>query len=154
MTAPFGTPFDATLRLRQREIDAVRVSITVEMDQLIAIDRSRDAIDRTVQHEARVVCEAGFSTYAFAARMRAQRERLSREGATVDARLSGLRSQAAEAYGALRAIEGAAGRYRDDAERTAAVAEQGRLDDFSAAHFTRIQQAARRARALEEPGSA
>lgn len=140
-----STPFDATLRLRQREMDAMQVSISVEVTQLAVIEQTRTAIDHSVRHEAQVAsAEWDRSAHAFIARMRTQRDGLMREHASVDARLTGLRSQAAEAYGALRAIASAADRYRADADRIAASAEQGRIDDFSAARFSHRQALIRR----------
>ncbi|MET3824913.1 MULTISPECIES: hypothetical protein [Sphingomonas] len=142
-----STPFDATLRLRQREMDAMQVSISVEVNQLAVIEQTRTAIDRSVRHEAQVAAtEWACSAHAFVARMRAQRAGLLHERASVDARLTRLRSEAAEAYGALRAIAGAADRYRAEADRVAASAEQERIDDFSAARFTHRQAAIRRSR--------
>lgn len=141
------TPYDAALRLRQREMDDMRVSISVEVNQLLVIERRRDAIDHSVRMEIAVATgDHGFSAHAFVARMRAQREALCRDRATVDARLNNLQLQAAEAYGSLRAIEGAAGRYRDEVSRIAATAEQNQIDDFSAARFTRALRDARRLR--------
>jgi hypothetical protein len=142
------TPYDAALRLRQREMDDMRVSISVEVNQLVVIERRRDAIDDSVRAEVQLAfADHGFSAHAFVARMRAQRDALSRDRAAVDARLNSLQLQAAEAYGSLRAIEGAAGRYRDEVTRVAATAEQSQIDDFSAARFTRALRDARRIRA-------
>lgn len=141
------TPYDAALRLRQREMDDMRVSISVEVNQLIAIERRRDDVDQAVRVETAIAAnDHVFSAHAFIARMRAQREALCRDRATVDARLDSLQRQAAEAYGSLRAIEGAADRYRDEASRIAATAEQSQIDDFSAARFTRALRDARRER--------
>lgn len=141
------TPYDAALRLRQREMDDMRVSISVQVERLAGIESSREQIDISVQRERAVAStEWGFSAHAFVARMQKQRDALSRDRAIVDDQLTGLRLQATEAYGSLRAIEGAAERYRDEADRIAATAEQGRIDDFSATRFTRAQQNARRLR--------
>lgn len=146
-----NTPFDAALRLRQREMDAMRVSISIQINQLLVIEETREAVDRSVQREVEIAATNwGTSAHAFMARMRAQRERLLRERATVDARLTGLREQAAEAYGALRAVEGAAARFRAEENRIAATAEQGRADDFSAARFARVQDGVRRSRNTDD----
>lgn len=142
-----NTPFDAALRLRQREIDAMRVSISVQINQLMVIEETRESVDQSVAREVEIAASNwGSSAHAFMARMRTQRERLLRERAAVDARLTSLRAQAATAYGALRAVEGAAARFRAEANRVAAVAEQSRADDFSAARFSREEDSARRAR--------
>ncbi|RZT53415.1 hypothetical protein EV283_2670 [Sphingomonas sp. BK036] len=143
------TPYDAALRLRMREMDDVRLSISVEVNQIIVLDRHRDTIDRSVQQEMSVAgSDPMLSAHAFAGRMRAQRDALGRERSARDGRLAALRAQAAEAYGALRAIEGAALRHREDVTRAAAIAEQSQMDDFAAAGFARSIQAARRARAI------
>ncbi|TXC69646.1 hypothetical protein FSB78_00710 [Sphingomonas ginsenosidivorax] len=145
------TPYDAALRLRQREMDAVRLSISVEVNQIVLLDRHRDTIDRTVRQELSLAgSDPMLSAHAFAGRMRAQREALGRDRQASDGRLAVLRAQAADAYGAVRAIEGAALRHREDAARLAAVAEQSQMDDFAAAGFARARHAARRARATDE----
>lgn len=142
------TPYDAALRLRQREMDAVRLSISVEVNQIVVLDRHCDTIDRTVRQEMTVARgDPMLSAHAFASRMRAQREALGRDRSASDGRLAALRAQAADAYGAVRAIEGAALRHREDAARLTAIAEQSQMDDFSAAGFSRARDAARRARA-------
>ena len=94
----------------------MRVSISVQINQLMVIEETRETVDRSVRREAEIAATNwGSSAHAFMARMRTQRERLLRERASVDARLASLRAQAAEAYGALRAVEGAAARFRAEA---------------------------------------
>ncbi|EIZ78748.1 hypothetical protein WSK_2796 [Novosphingobium sp. Rr 2-17] len=141
------TPYDAALRLRQREMDDMRVSISAEVAQVIALDGHRDAIDTTVQTEIALAAQHAFPADAFVARMRAERASLCHQRAICDARLSGLRAQAIEAYGSLSAIGAAADRHRADTLRAAAIMEQSQIDDFSAARFTRTLAAARRLRA-------
>lgn len=142
------TPFDPALRLRQREIDDMRVLINVEVNQIVAIDNHCDAIDHSVRAERELASQDhGFSAHAFAERMRAQRDALRRERDASDGRLTTLRAQAVEAYGSLSAISAAADRHRVAVLRLAAIAEQGQLDDFSASRFTRVLHAARRRRA-------
>lgn len=141
------TPYDAALRLRQREIDDMRVSINLEVNHISVIDRRSAAIDMSVHAERDLASrDHTVCANAFAGRMRSQREALGQERAASDARLSALRAQAIEAYGSLSAIGAAADRHRDDAMRAIVIAEQGQLDDFSAARFTRAVQAARRLR--------
>lgn len=145
------TPYDAALRLRQREIDDMRVSINVEVNTMIVLDSQCAAIDHDVRAEREVASrDHAFSAHAFAARMYAQRDALNRERDASDMRLSALRDQAVEAYGSLNAIAAAADRHRDDAIRTVAIAEQAQLDDFSAARFTRVLHLARRLRAARD----
>jgi len=140
------TPYDASLRLRQREMDAMRVSITAEVDQVTALDGHRDAIDTAVRSEIALAAEHSLPTHAFVARMRAEREALCRQRAISAARLSALRAEAMETYGSLSAIGAAADRHRTEAIRAAAITEQSQIDDFSAARFTRTLAAARRLR--------
>lgn len=148
------TPYDAALRLRHREIDAMRVSISVEVGQVTLLEQHRDTIDATVHRESQVTdVHHGFSGYAFAARMRAQREAVCRDRDASDGRLVHLRAQAVQAYGSLSAIAAAADRHRDEANRAAGIAEQSQIDDFSAARFARVSSARRRARSSENPGS-
>ena len=141
------TPYDAALRLGRRDMDDRRVSISSQIEQLAALERHRDAVDKAV-HEARHTTDMpyGLSSDAYMARMRARRQALLQERAAAESHLGELRRQATEAFGALNAIEGAALRHRDAAARAAATAEQGQIDDFSAARFTRAQHDARRSR--------
>lgn len=144
------TPYDAALRLRQREIDAMRLSISVEVNNMIVIDGRCAAIDQSVRAERELASrDINFPVHAFAARMHVERDALCRERAASDERLSALREQAAEAYGALNAIAAAADSHRAQATRLAAIAEQTQMDDFSAARFTRAQQQSRRLRDAE-----
>jgi flagellar biosynthesis chaperone FliJ len=141
------TPYDAALRLRQREIDAMRVSITAEVDRMTMLAGHRDKIDTSVRNEIEVAGgQHVFSAHAFVARMRAEREMVCNERTASDARLNVLRAQAVDAYGSLSALDSAADRHRTEMLRTAAIAEQSQIDDFSAARFTRTLYAARRAR--------
>lgn len=141
------TPFDAALRLRQREIDELRVSIGVEVGQILVLEQRRDAIDAAIRAEREIASlNNGFSAEAFAARMYAQREAVCNDRDARDARLIGLRAEALAAYGALGAIAAAVDRHRDAILRAENIAEQSQVDDFSAARFTRAFSDARRVR--------
>ena len=142
-----NTPFDGALRLRQREMDAMQVAISVQINQLTIIEEAREAVEQSVRREVKFAANNwSTSAHGFMARMRLQRETLLRDRAAVDVRLTSLRAKAAEAFGALRAVEGAAARYRAAANRIAAMAEQSRADDFSAARFSHRETSARRCR--------
>ncbi|GHH23240.1 hypothetical protein GCM10008023_33980 [Sphingomonas glacialis] len=141
------TPYDAALRLRQREIDDVRVLITIEVNQMTLLDGQRAAIDTSVRAEVELAgSQHVFSAHAFVARMHVARAELGHQRAASDARLTALRAQAVEAYGSLSAIGAAADRHRAETLRMAAIVEQGQIDDFSATRFTRAFTAARRLR--------
>jgi hypothetical protein len=147
------TPFDAVLRLRQRQIDAMRLSISAEASQLEGIGRQHHAINASLRDEADLAAsDWRYAAPAFGARMRAQRAKLVRDAVVVDAKLGGLRREAAKAYGEMAAIEDAADRFRSDADQVVAKAEQAQIDDFSAARFNRMKGAvARPARKTEAP---
>ena len=140
------TPYDSALRLYRREMDEMRVSISVQVDQLAHVEQRREALGAAMRREAELAAaDWAFSSNAYLTRMSAQRESLARDRAMIDARLNNLRRRATETYGSLRAIEGADHRYRDESDRATARAEQADIDDFSAAGFTRALNARRRA---------
>jgi hypothetical protein len=139
------TPFDAVLRLRQRQIDAMRLSISAEVNQLEFIGQRHHAINASLRDEADLAAsDWRYAAPAFGARMRAQRAQLVSDAIAVGSRLGGLRREAAKAYGEMAAIEGAADRFRSDANHIVAKAEQAQIDDFSAARFNRMKGAATR----------
>ncbi len=139
------TPFDTALRIHRREVDAVKVSIGVEIERITTIEAHTSAHDTRMRDERALAHAMPFSSDAWTARMKAERARLQEAANLAEARLGRLRSKAVEAYGTMRAIEGAAERYRDEAERTAALAEQGAIDDMAAARFLKARNARERA---------
>jgi len=148
------TPYDAALRLRQREIDEMRVAIGVEVGKLIEIDAQRDRIDESTRVERlHATADHRFSSDAYVARMRARHAALTAERQARDTRLVELRSLAVEAFGSLGAITAAAEDHREKARRTANIAEQSQIDDFSAAGFARALGSVRRARSQQANGS-
>lgn len=129
------TPFDTALRIHRREVDTVKVAIGAEVERIATIDTRTRAHDAQMREERALAYGMPFSSDAWNARMKADRVRLQEAGRVAEIRLGQLRTQAIEAFGTMRAIEGAAERYRDEAERVAAVAEQGAIDDIAAARF-------------------
>ena len=134
------TPFDTALRIHRREVDAVKVSIGVEVERIATIDAVSRAHDARMHEERALAYALPFSSDAWTARMKADRARLREAASAAEARLGQLRAQAVEAYGTMRAIEGAAERYEAEAERTAALAEQGAIDDLAAARFLQARR--------------
>jgi hypothetical protein len=144
------TPFDAALRLRQREIDEVRVAIGIEVGRMLALEQRCDSIDASIRAERAIAgANSGFSSDAFTARMRAERAAVCRDHAACSDHLAKLRMHAIEAYGSFGAISAAVDRHREEALRVANIAEQNQIDDFSAARFTRATTAARRLRTIQ-----
>lgn len=145
------TPFDTALRIQRREVDTVKVAIGAEVERIATIESHTVAHDARMSEERALAYDLPFASDAWVAKMKAQRNQLREAATHAEARLGQLRDQAIEAYGTMRAIEGAAERYRDEAERTAALAEQGAIDDLAAARFL---QARRKAAAAAGKGRA
>ncbi|MBB5710786.1 hypothetical protein [Sphingomonas xinjiangensis] len=129
------TPFDTALRVHRREVDALKASISTEVDRIATLDTQTRAHEATLREERALAYAMPFASDAYTARMKAERIRLNDAANHAQIRLGALRDQTVEVYGTMRAIEGAAERYQDDADRTAAVAEQGAIDDIAAAKF-------------------
>ncbi len=139
------TPFDGAIRIRRREIDEMRVTISVQVNRLVEIEAEQTEADAALHRERTVASEdVLLSSHAYIARMQAERERLAQDQAAVDAHLTQLRAKAVDAYGAFKAITSAAETYQDEMAQAAASAEQGHLDDLAAANLTRERQDARR----------
>jgi hypothetical protein len=133
------TPFDTALRIHRREVDTVKVAIGAEVERITAIETHARAHDTQMREERALAHALPFSSDAWTARMKADRARLQEAATLAEARLGKLRAQALEAFGTMRAIEGAAERYRDEAERVTALAEQGAIDDLAAARFLKLR---------------
>jgi hypothetical protein len=138
------TPFDTALRVQRREVDAVKVSISVEVERITTLESQARSHDAAVREERALAYSMPFATDAWSARMKAERIRLDEAAYLAQARLGRLRAKAVEAYGTMRAIEGAAERHTDEAERTIALAEQSAIDDIAAARFLRARAATRK----------
>ncbi|MFA6123711.1 MAG: hypothetical protein WCS75_05925 [Sphingomonas sp.] len=136
------TPFDTAQRVQHRAVETVRVAISVEVERHSRIESESDALVESIARERAMGHAAGWiSTDAWLARMRAERARLQNEARSAEARLAALRAQAAEAYGAMRVIDGAVDRHQEEALRIEEVSEQGRLDDMAAARLMRSKAA-------------
>ncbi|MET0309653.1 MAG: hypothetical protein ABW023_13180 [Sphingomonas sp.] len=134
------TPFDTALRVQRREVDAVKVSISVEVDRINTLEAQSRAHEAREREERALAASLPFASDAWAARMKREQLRINEAAYLAQARLGQLRAQAVEAYGTMRAIEGAADRYQDEADRTAATAEQTGIDDIAAARFLRARR--------------
>jgi hypothetical protein len=137
------SPFDTALRVQRREVDAVKVSISVEVERIATLESQTHAHDATMREERALAAALPFASDAWTQRMKAERIRLDEAAYLAQARLGRLREQAVEAYGTMRAIEGAAERYETEAERVAALAEQGAIDDLAAARFLKARRGRR-----------
>ena len=130
------TPYDAALRVKRREVDAMGAAINAQMSTLNQLDARNVQIESNMQREAMVAAnDLGIPAHAYMARLRAEQMRLAGERMHQDQLLNQLRMAASSAFGSFRTIELAAEDYRHDAERRVANAEQAELDDSSAAAF-------------------
>lgn len=138
------TPYDAAMRVQRREIDATSVAINVQVNLLNQIDRAREEVRTSIIREADVAAaDLSISSHAYMERIRAEQARLNRDGAAQGARLEQLRTKAATAYGAYRAIEVAAEGFVEAASRRTANAEQAGLDDSAAVAFLKARRSLR-----------
>lgn len=138
------TPFDTALRVQRREVDAVKVSISVEVETITTLTSQAYAHDVRMREERALAATVPIASDAWRLRMKAERARLDQQAQLANMRLTTLRAQAVEAYGTMRAIEGAADRFKDEAERVAAGAEQAMIDDISAAKLVIARRNAER----------
>ncbi|QJU57424.1 hypothetical protein HL653_06115 [Sphingomonas sp. AP4-R1] len=135
------TPYDALMRLRQREVDDLRIAISVQIDQLVSIENRHTVINAALAQAQDVTAsEVLLNTQSYMARLRAERDAVTNNRKMAGARLSQLRDNAVEAYGALRAIHSAADDYRSDVERSAAQADQAFIDDLVGGRGSRRPQ--------------
>lgn len=130
------TPYDSAMRMQRREIDEMGVAINVQVNLLNQIEQARDEARHRLNRESELASrDLNLSSQAYMERIRAEQQRLARDGATQSLRLDQLRSKAAAAYGAFHTIEMAAKDWRKDAERRSSNAEQAGIDDNSAVAF-------------------
>lgn len=138
------TPFDTALRVQRREVDTVKVSISVEIETISTLNHQTRAHEIRMREERALAATVPVASDAWTLRMKAERARLDRQSQLAHGRLTHLRAQAVEAYGTMRAIEGAADRFKDEAERAAAGAEQAMIDDIAAAKLVVARRNAER----------
>ncbi len=135
------TPYDAPLRVAERELDEVRAAIGVALGNVQRIEEAAAALAETMVREAAAVAgDRNLAAERFFDRARQQRAQLAVAGDDARTRVETLRERAIECYGSRTAIENAAARYRQEAERVAAAAEQAALDDIAASRLMRARR--------------
>ncbi|MFK4873475.1 MULTISPECIES: hypothetical protein [unclassified Novosphingobium] len=139
------TPYDAALRVQQREIDEMSAAISTHSGVLGEVEKARDRVSRSITREAGLAAgDMAVCSHAYLQRMRGERRQLAATQVVLKAKLDELRDQAVDAYGTFRAIETAADGFRQDAQRVIANAEQAGIDDFAAMSFIKARRAMRR----------
>jgi len=140
------TPYDTAIRVAERRLDKVRAAIGKAVDELGQLERAGDEAEAMLHRECLLAAgDHRLSTEFFFTRARDRRARLAADRETAHARLERLRREAVACYGERQAVETAAARHREDAERAAAAAEQAAIDDLSAARRPRRRVARTRA---------
>jgi hypothetical protein len=142
------TPYDGARRLRQREIDDLRLTIAARADEAATLRFERERLDAAAGRERdAAAAEPLMASHSYLKRLRAQRGDVARAGAEADVRLSEIRGQALSVFASMRVLEEAAESFRLIADRAAASAEQAAADDRYGARVANGAAAARRARA-------
>ncbi len=127
------TPYCTALRIQRREVDRIRIAISVAIDETDRLDRHAVELARRVAAEhAHAAADGLLPENAYFARMKAERGRVARDKALADARLDQLRDKARDSYGAMKAVESAAETFRDGEARRLGAAEQASADDRAA----------------------
>lgn len=134
------TPYDTAMRIRRREVDRIKIDIAMTVTHIDGLARQDGEIAARIVEERRQASALRLPADAWHDRMRSERARIADARRTAEALLATLRARATEAFGALRALEEAASRHREEAARAAAVAEQARLDDVATSRFLREQR--------------
>lgn len=136
------TPYDAALRVKRREVDAMGAAINAQMNKLNQLDARQSQVRQNLQQEGHLAAhDLNIPAHAYMARLRAEQMRLAGERLHQNELLNQLRTAAAAAFGTCRTIELAAEDYREGAERRIAHAEQSELDDSSAAAYLSARKA-------------
>lgn len=135
------TPYDAALRLRQRELDAMSEQIARVSGDLDRIGQQGAAVEEAIRKEESLVSgDYTLSAAAYFTRMRAQRAQLAQNAQDTGRALDKLRGETVETLGSLRAIESAVANYRTEVEREIARGEQATMDDTAAISFIKSRR--------------
>ena len=107
------TPFDTALRVQHRAVETIRVAISLEIAKQGDLEQVEGRLVDQVRSETALAARFALpASSEWLARMRARRHQLRGEVEASGVRVAALRAKAAEAYGAMRAIEDAADRHR------------------------------------------
>ncbi|HUD31184.1 MAG TPA: hypothetical protein VMQ93_20140 [Novosphingobium sp.] len=135
------TPYDAALRVRQRELDEIGMAIRTEALALDELENAgRRAKAMLLNEERLAATELALSSPGWLAHMRRQGQQLGVRRAETHARIDRLRACAADALGTARGIQMAADHYRGEAARAEAAAEQAASDDLGAVAFLKARR--------------
>ena len=128
------TPFDPALRIQQRALDAIRISLLAETACEQALADERNALDADFERESAIASmNWQIGAHPYGQRVRARRVALDKDCRAVDGRLQRLRGAAMEACGQMLAITEAASGFASVFQRREAAADQAHVDDLNGA---------------------
>lgn len=128
------TPFDAVVRLNQRAVEEVRLSISVEVRQIADIEQTEKALVEEVEAEVIAASEDWQMSTHHYLRDRARRgARLAETRGEHEQTLARLREEAAQAYGALHVAQEAQRQFAAEARGAQERKDQAEMDDIAAA---------------------
>lgn len=128
------TPFDPALRIQQRALDAIRISLLAETARELALADQRNALDSELDRETAIAAmDWQVGAHPYAQRVRARRIALEKDRSAVDGRLQRLRGAAMEACGQMLAITEAAANFATDLRRRETASDQAHIDDLNGA---------------------
>lgn len=135
------TPYDSALRVQKRAIDAIRVSLHLELARELAVEVESSALALNMREEATVAAlDWQVLAHPYVARQRAERSRLDDDRRRIDISLNSLRGAAMEACGQMQAMAGAATAFATDCMHREASAEQAQSDDFAGARISNYRR--------------
>ncbi len=137
------TPFCAAVRIAGAAVDEVRLAIAEAQEELACLQGREAAANAALRSERALGSgAAGLPATRWFERQAQLGAELQQRRAVVEALLAGLRNEATDRLGRLKALEGAAERFRAAERRRRARREQAEADDRAAALFRQAGQAA------------
>jgi hypothetical protein len=135
------SPYDSALRVQQRTLDTIRLSLLAELAREQMVDAELGALDVSIAHEASIAASGWeFASHPYGQRQRAHRARLENDRAGIDTRVGRLRDATMEACGQKLAVAHAAASYTASLRQRIARTEQATADDFTGGRIAQARQ--------------
>jgi uncharacterized protein involved in type VI secretion and phage assembly len=131
-----STPYDGYVRLQKREVDCIRLSISIEVSLLAQAEQAAQDLAQEVQDEcAAAAGDWSISPYAYLRARAARSAQIALSLTEHETALARLRQKAGDAYGKLRVAEDAARLHRLRLSQARGRKEQAEADDLSSARL-------------------
>lgn len=134
------TPYDAGLRLRKNELDALRRELGACYAKMDALETRLKDIDAEISSEASFDTPAhliGLADFgAYLGRQQAARQEVRQEMANLQAEIDTLQDKLAGAFADFKTLDIAATRYIENAKKEAERLEQQEADEAALMRFT------------------